>query len=216
MRPREGAFRRPYATRTFLIPKVPTLRAGRSLNNVPQREHSAAPEGPEQALHSSGAEPAFRRRGSACPPGRRHPGAAGPAPALAGAPGALGPVCGPQSLTCPPRRLRPSSERSSRSLQRAPGTHSGSERLPALARLLPPIGCPSGTGLAHWRVLPSPDTGGAQTPRVTPDWKVWAKAKDWVCTSSPSQRGSCPSLLSLQPFQIRGSCSLQQPITELL
>ena len=52
-------------------------------HRAPWREYLAAREAPGRAWGSSGAQPAFWRQGSTCPPDRRHPGAAGPALRLA-------------------------------------------------------------------------------------------------------------------------------------
>lgn len=169
-RPKEGALHCPDAARTSLIPASGLLaRSAESTDNVPRREHPATREAPGLARRSSGSEPAFRRPGSVCPPGRRHPGASGPVPPLAAASGAPTPACGLQPLTCLPPRSRPCSERSSPRLQRAPETQ---RPYCAPARPRPPDGPPLP---AHWlpardgpcplAVLPPLQTqGGAQAP----------------------------------------------------
>lgn len=219
-RPTDGAFRRPYAAQTFLIPKVPTLRAerrqpGQCAPARPLRSPRGA-GGPlgaalERSLYSGGGEvPA---------PGAEGTEAQRAVPLFAATSGALSLACGPQPLTCPPRRLRPCSERSSRSLQRAPGTQRESERLPAPARRGPassrPLAARVGRALLIGGPFPSPDTGGAQAPRrshrsLLQTGKSEPRPRPGSAPPAPDSESPAPGFFLLLRFNLGARCALQQ------
>lgn len=182
----------------------------------PPRRGSPLGAALERSPHSGG--------GEVSAPGAEGPQAQRAVPLLAATSGALSLACGPQPLTCPPRRLRPCSERSSRSLQRAPGTQCGSERLPAPARRGPascrPLAARVGRALLIGGPFPSPDTGGAQAPRrshrsLLQTGKSEPRPRPGSAPPAPDSESPAPRFFLLRLFNLGARCALQQKIPVL-
>lgn len=197
------------------FPRPDPLRGAKSTDNVPRREHSATLEAPGLARRSSGAEPAFRRPGSACPPGRKHPGARAQSRPSRQPPGLLTPRASRSPLPAGLRCLAPAQSGHLRASSERRGPSGPIAHRPALARrtarLFLPIGCLPGMGPTHWRAFP------ISRLKAGPKHLTDPNAPSWVCTSCPSRGGPwVPSTFSLFNFLSRGArCSLQHPIPAL-